>query len=623
MAVSQGQIAYVGDSAGLRAYMGPHTRRVDAGGRLVLPGLVDSHIHPVDIVEGDECDLRSGGRNLREIAAFVHQCVQRYRPARGQWLDVHAWAVSGSNAPDADHPTLRAALDKAAPDNPVYLMGDDGHRAAFNSAALALARNAKGERVGLSARTLETDFEQYRLLVGVDARGEPDGAVNEDAQYLINHEHLNYVELAVALAHPERIPQRLNRAGITAVLDAATAPEGVPVYERLLASGHMTMRATLAQYFNPQFNKDAKGQIDYSGMVARALAVRARYASNPLLRADFVKIFADGVAEGNPFATPPTLGDAAMLQPYLQPIFGVDADGHPSVTGYVDTDSALCREVREHAERFGDVAAFMRAHEFHPAQCQLSSGKLQNDASVILEMARRMHLAGFNLHIHVIGDRAARTALDAIEAARAADGNNATHDSFAHLQFVQPEDIARIGRDKLYVAFTFWWASSTIDYDMSVVPFLQHVTGNAYENRMVPGSYYFENTYAFRSVQKAGGIIVGGSDAPVGTRDPQPFVNIGTAVLRHATGDQPLNAAQALTVREALAAYTIDGARFLGRGDEFGSLEAGKSADFIVVDRDVVALADGGKADQIAGTRVLETWFRGQRVYRAGETAVR
>jgi hypothetical protein len=158
---------------------------------------------------------------------------------------------------------------------------------------------------------------------------------------------------------------------------------------------------------------------------------------------------------------------------------------------------------------------------------------------------------------------------------------------------------------------------------MSTVPFLQHMSGNSYESRMVPGSYYFENSYPFRGVRAAGGIVVGGSDAPVGTRDPQPFVNIATAVLRHATGDQPLNAGQALTVREALAAYTIDGARFLGRERDFGSLEAGKSADFIIVDRDVLALADGGKAGEIAATRVLETWFRGQRVYRAGEAARR
>ncbi|HVN99389.1 MAG TPA: amidohydrolase family protein [Steroidobacteraceae bacterium] len=617
MAVRDGQVVYVGDAAGVRPYLGRHTRSVDAGGRLVLPGLVDSHIHPVDMVSGDECDLRSGGRTLREISAFVRGCIERFRPAPGQWLDVYGWAVSFNNTPDPQYPTLRAALDKAAPRNPVYLFGDDGHRAAFNSAALALARNAAGVQVGLSARTLASDFSAYRLLIGVDAEGEPNGEVNEDAQYLVTRNHLNYNELDRALAHPEQIPLLLNRAGITAVLDAATAPEGLPVYERLLASGRMTMRATLAQYFNPRFNRDAQGRIDYAGMVARALAVRARYAANPLLRADFIKLFADGVSEGNPFATPPTLGNAAMLQPYLQPIFTIDADGHPSVTGYVDTDSSLCRDVRAHAERYQDSAAFMQAHGFHPGQCNVSAGKLTDDPEVIAEMARRMHLAGFNLHIHVIGDRAARVAIDAIEAARAADGNRTTHDSLAHLQFVQPDDLVRIGRDGLYVACTFSWASSTIDYDMTIVPFVQRVSGNSYENRLVPGSYYYENSYPFRGVRDAGGIVVGGSDAPVGNRDPIPFVNISAAVLRSAPGGRPLNPGQSLPVREALQAYTISGARFLGREREFGSLEVGKSADFIIVDRDVLALADAGKAADIAGTRVLETWFRGRRVYRA------
>jgi len=135
------------------------------------------------------------------------------------------------------------------------------------------------------------------------------------------------------------------------------------------------------------------------------------------------------------------------------------------------------------------------------------------------------------------------------------------------------------------------------------------------------GSYYFENSYPVRAVKDAGGIIVGGSDAPVGTRDPQPFVNIAVAVLRHMPGDAVLNGRQALSVREALDAYTIEGARFLGREREFGSLEVGKSADFIIVDRDLLALAANGRAEDIARTRVLETWFRGQRVYRAAAAA--
>ncbi len=374
---------------------------------------------------------------------------------------------------------------------------------------------------------------------------------------------------------------------------------------------------SLAQYFNPDLNRDAKGQIDYDGMQARAIAVRAKYANNPLVRADFVKIFADGVAEGNPFATPPTLGNAAMLSPYLQPRFGRDAHGRPTVIGYVDTGSELCKEVRARGEQSADAAMFIKAHGFHPGQCQISNGQLKDEREVIMEYAKRMHQAGFNLHIHVIGDRAARTAVDAIEAARAADGVSSTHDSLAHLQFAQSEDIARMGRDHLYVAFTMWWATSNLDYDMTVIPFLQQVSGNSYASRMAPGSYYVEHSYLVRAVKEAGGTVVGGSDAPVGTRDPQPFVNISTGILRRAPGDEVLNARQAISVREALNAYTIDGARFLGRAGEFGSLEVGKSADFVILDRDILALADHGKADRIAGTRVLETWFRGARVYRA------
>ncbi len=619
MAVRQGQLVFVGDAVGVQPYIGPRTVVERAGGRFVVPGLVDSHIHPLDIVDLDVCDLNSSAKSLRKLADFVAACIKRYRPPPGKWLRVHQWNPTAGNQPDSEFSSLRVALDKGAPRNPVELLGNDGHHGAFNSRGLATARNAAGKVVGFSKATLATDFSAFRSLIGTDEGGEPNGGVNEDARFAIDPSGMLYSELEAVAKNPARITQRLNSVGITAILDAMAAPEGLPVYEKLLTHGQMTVRATLAQFYDPSHRLTKDGRVDYDGMVAAAKAVRSRYASNPLVRADFIKLFADGVVEANPFSVPPTLGNAAMLEPYLQPLLATDAKGHATVTGYVDPQSAACVEARAQAARYQattEAQAFQRTNGFHPGQCQVSRGQLQHEREVELEYVKRMHLAGFNVHIHVIGDRGMRTALDAIEAARAADGNSATHDGLAHIQFAHSTDIARAGRDHLFLAYTYSWANVDLEYDMTVIPFLQKMTGNSLASRHVAGSYYEENTYPARATKDAGAILVAGSDAPVNTRDPQPFVNMAVAVTRRLAPSQPaFNPRQGVTIREVLDAYTINGARMLGREREFGSLEVGKSADFAILDRDLLALADCGKADEIAGTRVLATWFRGKRVY--------
>jgi len=234
---------------------------------------------------------------------------------------------------------------------------------------------------------------------------------------------------------------------------------------------------------------------------------------------------------------------------------------------------------------------------------------------VILEFVKRFHQEGFAMHIHVIGDRATRTAIDAIEAARAAGGPDLGRDGLAHLQLAHPDDVARIGRDHLYVAFTYAWAYTDPEYDLMVTPFLERVTGTSVSELDAPGSYFFSNGYPVRAVRDAGGIVVGGSDAPVDTRDPRPFVNMAKAVSRRRNGLPPLNAGQSISIRDAIDSYTVSGARFLGWGQESGSLERGKSADFVVLDRDILALADEGQVDGIEDTRVLETWFLGKPVF--------
>src|SRR5205807_5196275 len=436
---------------------------------------------------------------------------------------------TNGNQPDPQHPTLRAALDAVSTQHQIQLLGNDGHHGAFNSLALAHAKNAAGRVVGLAKATLQRDFADYQALVGVDEHGEPNGAVNEDARYTINTHSMLYNDLEEVAKVPERITQRLSSVGITAILDAMASPEGMPVYDKLAADGKLTVRVTLAQFYDPSRTRTADGRVDYDSILAKATAIRAKYASSPLIRADVIKIFADGVLEGNPFAVPPTLPNAAALRPFYEPIFGVDSTGKATVKGYVDTASPLCADVRGNPAKYAPapaVGAFIKAHGFHPGQCAISSGQLQHARAVILEYAKRVHLAGFSLHIHTISNLAVRTAIDAIEAARAADGVATTRDALAHVQLADPTDIARIGRDHLYVAFTYAWMYTDPEYDMTVIPFFEKVKGNSYAALHAPGSYYESNAYPVRAVKSAGGILVAGSDAPVETRDPRPFVNM-------------------------------------------------------------------------------------------------
>ncbi len=619
IAVRDGKLVYVGADAGASAYVGPNTRVEPLAGRLVLPGLFDSHLHPAGIVDLDVCDLKSEGRSLIAMTAFVRDCIDRYKIRDGDWVIVRQWNFSNGNEPDGLHSTLRAALDLATTRHPVVLVGNDGHHGAFNSVALARAADASGKIVGYSKATLAGSLREFSNFVGVDADGEPNGTVNEDARRRMAVPSMLSVDFREMMKAPERVTERLNSVGITGILEAALSPETVELYDTLAKTGTLSVRATLAQYFDPDTNLTADGSPDWDRMVSAAKLLRAKYASDPLLRANVVKLFADGVLEGNPFAVPPTLPEVATIRPYLQPIFGNGKDGHFGVTGYVDTAAPLCVEVRAHADRYAGGAAagaFLKEHGFHPGQCRISMGELQHTRPVIMEFVKRFHMAGFAVHIHAIGDMPIRTAVDAIEAARAADGVSTTHDALAHVQLVHPDDVARIGRDRLYLAFTYAWAYTDPQYDLSVVPFFDRVTGGDYAALHPVDGYYERNAYPVKSLRDAGAVLVAGSDAPVDTHDPRPFVNMAAAVLRSMPGQPPLNARESVTIRDVIDAYTISGARYLERDAETGSLETGKSADFIVLDRDILALADSGKADDIRNTKVLGTWFMGREVYR-------
>jgi predicted amidohydrolase YtcJ len=95
LAVLNGRLVYVGSTVGAQAYIGPKTRIERGDGRLVIPGLVDAHVHPVDIIDLDVRDLDSKPYDLRELSAFVKGCLDHYKTPVGHRLLVHQWNFDG------------------------------------------------------------------------------------------------------------------------------------------------------------------------------------------------------------------------------------------------------------------------------------------------------------------------------------------------------------------------------------------------------------------------------------------------------------------------------------------------------------------------------------------------
>jgi mannose-6-phosphate isomerase-like protein (cupin superfamily) len=326
------------------------------------------------------------------------------------------------------------------------------------------------------------------------------------------------------------------------------------------------------------------------------------------------------VIEGNPLASPPTLPNAAVINPYKQPIFATDPETMSvDVWGYVDLESDVCREYRSHPLAYANAVAkgrFKTEHGYFPQQCEENFGVLEHSEEFVHAFVREMEAAEFAVHAHAVGDRAVRVAVDAFEASRASNGEPLHAQSIAHAQLVHPDEQRRIGELGIYTAFTYAWIGPDIEYDLAVIPFIDEVSGAA--DLYNPNHYAVQNTYPAGAILKGGGPLIAGSDAPVDTRDPRPFVNIQQAVTR-ASPAGVFNAEQRIGIEDAIAAYTINGAELFGHDARLGSIEVGKKADLIAIDQNLIELAAADRAGEIGATRVVLTIFDGNVVYETAD----
>lgn len=227
-------------------------------------------------------------------------------------------------------------------------------------------------------------------------------------------------------------------------------------------------------------------------------------------------------------------------------------------------------------------------------------GWLNIEPEALKPLAAELDRLGFQIHIHAIGDRAIQCSFDALEFARGRNGVRDSRHHLAHIQLFDPADIPRFRRLGVIANFQPLWASAD-DY---IIKMTEPILGSERSRWLYP----------IRSVADTGAIIVGGSDWSVSSMNPLEAIQV--AVTRQRLDDdssEPWIPEEIVDLGTMLAAYTINGAYVNFQEKETGSIEVGKAADLVVLDRNLFEIPK----QQIGRAKVLLTLLDGREVYRA------
>jgi predicted amidohydrolase YtcJ len=538
VAIRGDRIVAVGALESVERAAGQSARRVDLGGRFLMPGMLDAHAHPIGsrkVLGGGAVlvltNFPDTSGSLPDLVSFVGKTVDSRASLMGDTvivngLDIGYW----SHAADIDGALSGGRFAEV----PIVLFGSDGHTGWANKKARA--------RAGITAAYLRKLAPAQRAYYGFGPGLAPNGFV-VDVGLTRLRMSMPAASMETQLSFGRAGVHYLNALGITGWLDAAVAgvvggdlplaledPGALPVYRELARRGELTAHVAAYPVIRPN---DGVQQLD----VVEAL--RKQYADVPNLTIPGPKVFADGVVE-YPSQT------AALTKPYL--------------------NTGKSTPVLFDPKSFNDL---------------------------VVEADRR----GMIVHIHAIGDLAVKVSLDAFGAARKANPNGTLPHTMTHLQFVDAEDVPRFADYRVIAALQLLWAVADPSTNEEVKPYIDP----AIHARMYPA----------RSLLESGATIAGASDWPVSTANP--FEAIYQAETR--AGPQGvLDAGQRMPREAMLFAYTRNSAKVLNQLDEIGSIAAGKRADLVLVDRDVLTVP----VAEVKDAKVLWTMFGGRIVYGTG-----
>lgn len=543
VAVKNGKIVYVGNSAGAKEFIGKSTKVVDAKGGTVMPGMVDSHMHPAQSATSYLFEIAlygSVGKDgyLKDIDKFIKKNPD---------LKVYAGAGFMRSSFDTIGPR-KEWLDKIESEKPILITSIDGHSMWVNSKAMELAgitKDSKDPEGGIIQRDPQT--------------GEPSGLLQESAMQLVEDLKPEYTKEQ----YKEAIlwlQKWFNSVGITTVFDAMVHidnPAYYGAYQELANEGKLTMRVRGGWHMYPEMGKE-----NFDKEIDKAISLSKGFKT-PYFQVNAFKFFSDQVLEES---------TAYLSEPYSN-----RADGWKGI-------------------------------------------KVWDDA-VLADLFTKIDKAGFQLHIHQIGDAAATYALDAIEKAVKVNGKRDSRHTFAHVQFINDKDKQRMADLKMNAVIAPYWMAMDDYYWNIYKPIIGDRVNHMYPAKSLidKGVNTAVHSDFFVTEPDPGWLFYGAMTRTVPKKMSDKWYE-GMNVTRTTDINHPVDEGligplpehnERLSLEETIKAATYNGAYANFLEKEVGSIEVGKKADILIFSKDLFQL----NVEDLANVMPIMTIFDGKIVY--------
>ena len=534
IAVTGDRVTAVGNNQDVLSLKDGATELVDLKGAMVLPGLMDSHSHPVGAAT---TEFDHPIPDIGDIASLLQYIAERTRVVpEGSLIGVSQVFITRLR--EQRYPT-KEELDRVAPRHPVaFRTGPD---TMLNSLALQLA--------GIDAKFTLPEGSPGR--VERDEHGTPTGLVRTFSPKINAPAPRKSPDAAETLELVRQLFADYNSVGFTTIADRGATKGNIAIYSKLRDNDSLSVRLRLSHTFS------TGAQWRTTELAIEEIAAHPLRKPDPMLQIIGTKVWLDGGM---------LTGSAFMEQPWgVSKMYGISDPAYRGVQ--------------------------------------------QIPTETLVRMVRAVASKGMQFTAHSVGDAAVATLLGAYEEVGRDLPLRETRPCITHCNFMSPDSIAK---------------AASLGAVIDLQPIWFHLDGATLLKQF--GLERLSKFQPLRALFDAGVPVGGGSDhmqkiGSLRSINPyNPWLGMWIAVSRKCRSlDAPLHPEGGLSRKEAIEMFTINNARILLLEKEAGSLEPGKLADMVLLDRDVLECP----LERLADTRVLKTWLGGKPVFSADSAARR